>query len=114
MPMRPPVPCGYPGCQTLTHGGRCELHRAAGRRESDSRRGSSTDRGYGSRWQRARAAHLAAHPLCVECQKEGRVEPATEVDHVIPHRGDAVKFWDEGNWQGLCKSHHAAKTARGT
>lgn len=41
--------------------------------------------------------------------------PATDIDHVIPHRGD----WDlfvggEGysNLQGLCHAHHSEKTAR--
>lgn len=36
---------------------------------------------------------------------------ATEVDHIKPHRGDMVLFWDESNWQGLCRSHHSRKTA---
>jgi 5-methylcytosine-specific restriction protein A len=38
--------------------------------------------------------------------------PATVVDHIVPHRGDPVLFWDEANWQGLCKLCHDAKTAR--
>ena len=35
-----------------------------------------------------RAAYLARHPLCVPCEAAGRLEPATVVDHVVPHRGD--------------------------
>ena len=46
------------------------------------------------------------------CQAAGRVVPATVVDHVVPHRGDPVLFWDEGNWARLCKRCHDAKTAR--
>lgn len=38
--------------------------------------------------------------------KRGIVEPATVVDHVIPHEGDEVLFWDESNWQSLCKTCH--------
>lgn len=72
---------------------------------------SSTQRGYGYKWQQARAGYLAKHPLCANCQKEGRVEEATEVDHVIPHRGDMTLFWDQANWQALCKPCHSAKTA---
>lgn len=28
------------------------------------------------------------------------------VDHVLPHRGDMAKFWDEANWQPSCRFHH--------
>ena len=69
---------------------------------------------YGRRWQRARLAFLRSHPLCVTCETMGRVTEATEVDHIRPHRGDLVLFWDaDGNWQALCKPHHSAKTRRG-
>jgi 5-methylcytosine-specific restriction protein A len=34
------------------------------------------------------------------------------VDHVVPHRGDAVLFWNKRNWAALCKPCHDAKTAR--
>jgi 5-methylcytosine-specific restriction protein A len=47
----------------------------------------------------------------VLCKAAGRLEPATVVDHVVPHRGDERLFWDKGNWQGLCKRCHDAKTA---
>lgn len=72
---------------------------------------SSTQRGYGYKWQQARAGYLAKNPLCVHCQAAGRVEEATEVDHVIPHRGDMTLFWDQANWQALCKPCHSTKTA---
>ena len=32
------------------------------------------------------------------------------VDHIIPHRGDQKLFWDQNNWQSLCKSCHDKKT----
>ena len=35
------------------------------------------------------------------------------LDHIIPHRGDQKLFWDEGNWQALCKACHDRKTGRG-
>ena len=59
-----------------------------------------------------RAAFLAQHPLCAACQAQGRVVRATVVDHVVPHRGDQVLFWDETNWAPACKPCHDAKTAR--
>jgi 5-methylcytosine-specific restriction enzyme A len=84
------------------------------KQDYDRFRGSSTKRGYNYQWQQARAMFLVEHPLCVDCQKEGRAGVATEVDHIIPHRGDMNLFWaSETNWQGLCKRHHSAKTARG-
>ena len=44
-----------------------------------------------------------------QCQGD-RLVPATVVDHIKPHRGDAKLFWDETNWQPLCKSCHDHKT----
>lgn len=73
---------------------------------------SSTQRGYGYRWQRAREGYLRQHPLCVMCESEGRVTAATVVDHVIPHRGDKALFWDRTNWQSLCAAHHSGEKQR--
>lgn len=63
---------------------------------------------YDAKWQRESKAHLAAHPLCVECDRLGRIRAATVVDHREPHRGNVRLFWDRSNWQGLCKAHHDA------
>jgi 5-methylcytosine-specific restriction enzyme A len=67
----------------------------------DGRR-SSHSRGYGVRWRKARLRFLAEHRLCVMCNARGIVSAAVIVDHIKPHKGDAVLFWDENNWQGLC------------
>lgn len=67
---------------------------------------SSTARGYGYRWQKARALFLAENPLCTFCTKAGRTALAQVVDHIKPHRGDDVLFWDRNNWQPLCKQCH--------
>lgn len=49
-----------------------------------------------------------------QCFDEGRVTAAYQVDHVVPHRGDPVKFWDErGNWQSLCAACGSRKTRAG-
>ena len=69
-------------------------------------RTSAHKRGYGPRWRRARLLYLTAHPLCVMCEQLGRTNPATVVDHKIPHRRDAVLFWNEANWQSLCAPCH--------
>ena len=106
MPMKPKRPCKHPGCPRLTGGQYCELHAAL----HTSDRGSAFERGYSYRWQAARKQFLANRPLCVECQREGKLTPATIVDHIKPHRGDPALFWDEKNWQPLCKKCHDRKT----
>lgn len=45
---------------------------------------SSTQRGYGYKWQKARERFLSLNPLCVYCERVNRVTAATVVDHVIP------------------------------
>lgn len=79
---------------------------------SQQDRRTSAQRGYGYKWQQARAGYLAKHPLCVQCEEQDIVRAAKEVDHIIPHKGDMQLFWDSDNWQSLCKTHHSAKTAR--
>lgn len=73
--------------------------------------GERTTRMYGHRWRKERLRFLMQHPLCVDCKAEGITLEATEVDHRVPHRGDEELFWDQNNWQPLCKSHHSKKTA---
>ena len=55
---------------------------------------------------------MAEHPLCAECERQGRLTAAGCVDHIIPHEGDYERFWDETNWQSLCASCHARKTRK--
>ncbi|MEE4804624.1 HNH endonuclease signature motif containing protein [Pseudomonas alliivorans] len=61
---------------------------------------------YGYRWQQARAGYLRKHPLCKRCHQQGIAEPAAVVDHITPHKGDMVLFWDRTNWQSLCGNCH--------
>ena len=76
-------------------------------------RPSAGKRGYDYRWQKARKSYLAKHPLCVYCKKRGLVKAATCVDHIIPHKGDPVKFWDaENNWAASCKQCNDSKGDR--
>lgn len=69
---------------------------------------TSSQRGYGYKWQVARAAHLQRHPLCVYCQNLGRVTAATVVDHSEPHRGNPEIFWDQTRWVSLCTHCHSS------
>ena len=68
---------------------------------------SSTKRGYGRQWSRARVAHLQKHPLCRMCLMSGHTRAADVVDHIKPHKGDKALFWDSSNWQSLCTSCHS-------
>jgi 5-methylcytosine-specific restriction enzyme A len=51
---------------------------------------------------------LQSNPLCVMClaMTPSKVTEANVVDHIIPHKGDKELFWNESNWQALCKRHH--------
>ncbi|WAH38608.1 HNH endonuclease [Alicyclobacillus dauci] len=111
MPSKPMKPCSQPGCSALTREQYCENHKQY-TREHDCYRGTSAQRGYDSRWRKARLAYLKKHPLCAECEREGSLTPATVVDHIVPHKGDKKLFWDKNNWQPMCKPHHDAKTAK--
>ncbi|MGR3991461.1 HNH endonuclease signature motif containing protein [Pseudomonas sp. 1121_17] len=114
MPLRPQRPCRSSGCRALHRNasGYCDGH--ADQVKSFVRekpRESSTARGYGYKWQQARAGFLAKHPLCIKCQARGLVVVATDVDHIEPHKGDMAVFWDRSNWQALCGPCHSTKTA---
>jgi 5-methylcytosine-specific restriction enzyme A len=88
-------------------------------------RRSAYARGYTKRWDREAKAFRVRYPLCgmrpddqvpvmSQCHDEQRVTPATQTDHVVPHRGDKVLFWDaRGNWQALCDDCHTRKTRAG-
>jgi 5-methylcytosine-specific restriction endonuclease McrA len=95
----------------LVHGaGRCDKHLRQAKQDQQLRRGTAAQRGYGYRWQKASKIFLANNPLCVYCQRDGRITAATTVDHCIPHRGDPDLFWDQDNWQSLCtKCHNSRK-----
>ena len=83
MPKRAKRPCSKPGCGRLASGRYCERHLNADRKEYDARRGGSTKRGYGYRWQKYRKQFLKEHPLCeIYCEAEGRVTASTSTDGV--------------------------------
>lgn len=100
-------PCKHSGCNALTINGYCNKHIT----DKSGARYSASARGYGRKWQKARAEFLSAHPYCAECERNGVRTPATEVDHNVPHKGNQRLFWDQSNWQALCHSCHSRKTA---
>ena len=60
-------------------------------------------------WVKSRRAFLddPQHAVCACCGQH----LSTVVDHIHPHRGDLVLFWERSNWQGVCKVCHDWKTA---
>lgn len=115
MAMKPLKLCRHPGCGALTREGYCPKHKPkqAGRRES-----SQWHDWYRlSIWTKhLRPDQLAREPYCRECaRKFPPGDPrhrtrATDVDHIIPHRGCWELFTDPGNLQSLCHSCHSQKT----
>ncbi|KEJ97419.1 5-methylcytosine-specific restriction enzyme A [Pseudosulfitobacter pseudonitzschiae] len=115
--------CAAPGCddlavEDLAH---CEDHEARRATKLAYRRSTAqlSDHAQAHRqlyklkaWIVGRLQFLRRNPLCVDCAELGAVEPATDVDHIIPHKGDRRLFFDRSNWQALCKSCHSRKTAR--
>lgn len=75
-------------------------------RDYDRWRGSARQRGYDRSWERAAEQHRIDNPLCLGCEAAGLVVPTELVDHVEPHRGDMVKFWNRARWQSSCRWHH--------
>jgi 5-methylcytosine-specific restriction protein A len=113
---KPMRPCRSPRCPNLTEDktGYCPEHKKQSQQQQDSRRGSSTQRGYNYRWQKYSEAYLKAHPLCVYClAKEPSVIRAAEcVDHFIPHKGDYKLFWDPANHRASCIECNSVKAAK--
>jgi 5-methylcytosine-specific restriction protein A len=106
MPMKPKKPCNHAGCPLLTADKYCEYHIKLHKDD----RPNASERGYDSRWRRASKLYLQYNPLCRNCAKEGKLATAEVVDHIVPHRGDQTLFWDQSNWQPLCKRCHDRKT----
>ena len=101
--------CLEPGCGALVASGCCPAH-ARLTRPHDVR----AHRWYVSRrWLRLRQDVIRRDPFCRACRVEGRRTLTTDIDHITPHQGDALRFWDANNLQGLCKPCHSLKTARG-
>ena len=101
----------------MAHGGLCQPHldeMEARRKELDRERGSASARGYGAEWRRVTRLWVEEDPkrqFCAECHLFAA--PGDRVtDHRVPHKGDAVLFWDSNNWQTLHIRCHNRKTAR--
>jgi len=89
------------------------------RQRQPERRKNANARGYTYEWELASAAWLTeqfsmGNATCSWC---GRLLSGARsdivVDHIIDHKGNMELFWDQSNWQSLCrKPCHSQKTAR--
>lgn len=81
--------------------------RTVARVEGKYERVRSADPYHTSRWTKLSRAYRIMHPLCENCRKNGIIEPATCVDHIVPWPLCADQFFDERNLQALCdKCNH--------
>lgn len=72
---------------------------------------STTQRGYGWRWQQKRERIIARDMgLCQPCKQQGVARPFDHVDHKTPKAAGGTD--DDANLQCICAECHKAKTAR--
>lgn len=110
MTNKPLRPCRKPGCSVLVPDGYCDKHRPKPVERSEE--ASSWRWMYGTaKWAALRADHLLIEPFCRECATQGVRTLATDVDHIVDHKGDWEKFTDKNNLESLCHSCHSRKTA---
>lgn len=108
MPMKPKVPCKYPGCSKLVPAGEyyCEEHKAKVNRDYEKYdRDKTAKKRYGRSWQKIRAKYAASHPYCELCYQKGIMVEAEEIHHKIPLREGGTN--DPSNLIALCKSCHS-------
>ena len=97
------VICSMPGCNAYAEPNSkyCAAHSVT--------RGTTSQwkKMYGNRWEKRRKDYLAKHYYCEECLKLGIYTPADTIHHKIEHKGDEKLFWDESNWEAICRSCHS-------
>ena len=102
--MAPMSRCLAPSCSVLLlRPGRCKAHSP---RAFRGQQGNRHARGYGSRWEAARAQVLREEATCVECGGPGL--PDDQVDHRrARHLGGSE---ERSNLRRIHKACHARKT----
>lgn len=113
MPKSALKPCAKAGCGTLVERKDrfCEPHGGNSNwQDSQARKGSVTERGYGHSWRKLRGQILKRdNYICQNHIKQGRYVPGNEVDHITNKAQGGTD--DPDNLQTLCNPCHRAKTA---
>ena len=63
-------------------------------------------RGYDWQWRKVRLRVLAEEPCCVDCEKDGVVQPAEHVHHIVPINVDRSLRLERSNLVPLCVECH--------
>lgn len=63
-------------------------------------------RGYDAEWAKLSARYRRRHPLCEECEQQGRSALCDVVDHIIPVADRPDLRLEERNLWALCNSCH--------
>jgi 5-methylcytosine-specific restriction protein A len=109
MPYKPKSPCAYLGCPELADSRYCTVHqKIVDKHYNKYERDSTSNKRYGRAWKRIRDYYIKSHPLCEECQREGRLTPAEEVHHILPLSKGGSN--ETNNLMSLCKSCHSRIT----
>lgn len=110
-PRKPKRPCSHPGCPNLTDGRFCEQHeKEEARRYETYDRDPAVKKRYNRTWRRIRDQYIAEHPLCEQCEMNGKLTRAEEVHHKKPLSEGGTH--DKSNLMALCKSCHSEITAK--
>lgn len=110
MPTAPPTFHPIHGLQRKGQHAREQRQRYDQARDQSYRKAYKT-----AQWKAYRALHMATHPLCERCERDGYVNDGKGhliADHTLPHKGDMRLFYLPGNIQTLCARHDDAKRAK--
>lgn len=106
--------CKYPGCpNTIQAPGYCTKHSKVKADKEQERHKATIERlnsldqpgrqlYYTYEWRKLRAKTIAGHPYCIDCG----AGTGLQVDHIVPHRGDPVIFFDPAVLVVRCEQCH--------
>lgn len=112
MPLKALKICNHRVCDKLTRNTYCEQHEKAPENIRKYHKPDYKKLYHSTLWRKNRVIFLKRNPLCVLCEQQGRLKPATIVDHIKPHKGNYELFIKQSNWQALCKICHDYKTGK--
>ena len=107
MPTRPPKPCWFPGCPSLSDSGACAKHPRERVEDKTLARKIRSSR----RWTEYSRAKRSAQPICPDPygihEARGIPELVTSTHHTTPISIDPSRAFDDDNTEPLCDGCHA-------